>query len=81
MPIYWFSPAVKVETGIGGRGYAVTNVQRAADFLLSWKHLGGPRWKIAARACTRCLKGEIPADEVRDPFEEAAREVGKLLED
>lgn len=81
MPMYWFTPAVKVETGIRGRGYAVTNVQRAAELLLSWRHVAGPKWKIAVRICTRCLDGEIPANEVREPFRDAAREAGKLLED
>ncbi|WP_181832493.1 DUF982 domain-containing protein [Bosea caraganae] len=78
--MFWFSPAVKVETGTASRGYAVTNVQRAADFLLSWKHLGGPKWKLAAQACIRCLQGEIPPEDVRAPFEDAAREAGKLVE-
>lgn len=80
MPLHWFSPPVYVATAKAGERYAVTNVERAAEFLLSWRHEGvGEQWRNAVALCMAAIKGARPAAEARASFEAAASECGRLL--
>ncbi|MER8650074.1 DUF982 domain-containing protein [Mesorhizobium sp. M0586] len=45
--------------------------------LRSWPQRG-PLWRKAVEACVAALAGEAPPESVREPFESAAREAGKL---
>ena len=79
MALHWFSPPVYVTTDKIGRRYAVSNVERAAEFLLSWRDRGmGPEWKAAVQACMAAIKGEAGIEEARSAFEAAARECYEL---
>lgn len=80
MPLHWFSPPVYVEDDKPGVSYAVTNVEKAGEYLLAWKALGAsPSWQAAVRACMAAMKGEGTADDAREAFEEAAKECHKLI--
>jgi hypothetical protein len=80
MALHWFSPPVYVTSTKVGERYAVSNVERAAEFLLSWRDQGmGPEWKTAVQACMAALKAEGDPVEARSAFEAAARECGKLF--
>ncbi len=80
MALHWFSPPVYVTTGKLAERYAVTNIERAAEYLLSWRDRGmGPDWQKAVRACTAALKSEGGTEEARSSFEAAARECGKQI--
>lgn len=81
MALHWFSPPVYVTTDKIGRRYAVSNIERAAEFLLSWRDRGmGPDWKAAVQACMAAIKGEASIAEARSAFEAAARECDELRE-
>lgn len=80
MPLHWFAPPVTVETDKAGVSYAVTSVEKAAEFLMSWRDDDpGPAWRLAAAVCMRAMSGEATPAEARAAFEAAAKEVGKLL--
>lgn len=80
MALHWFSPPVYVTIAKVGERYAVFNVERAAEFLLSWRDQGmGPGWQFAVQACMATLKSEGGPEETRSAFEAAARECGKLF--
>jgi len=78
MPLHWFWPPVRVLTDKPGRVFEVTNVEKAAEFLLAWAH-PGPLNRKAREACLLALEGGIPPEDVRPAFEAAAKECGKLL--
>ena len=79
MALHWFSPPVYVSTGNPGERYAVSNIERATEYLLSWRDQGmGLHWQTAVRACTAALKHEGGTEEARSAFEQAARECRKL---
>ncbi len=79
MPLHWFSPPVHVETDSLGRSYAVSNVEKAAEYLLQWRGDGASEpWRMAVVACMAAMKDEIPADQARDAFEAAARAANRL---
>jgi hypothetical protein len=79
MTLHWFSPPIYVTTDKIGRRYAVTNIERAAEFLLSWRDRGmGPDWKAAVRACMAAIKDEAEIEAARSAFEAAARECDEL---
>lgn len=82
MPLHWFEPPVVIETDKAGECYAVTNVERAAEYLLAWRGEGlrGPAWSKAVQVCLSVTKGDATEGEVRVAFETAARECGKLIE-
>lgn len=80
MPLHWFSPPVYVATKKVGERYAVSNVERAAEFLLSWRGEGaGELWRQAVSECMAAIKGQTPAEEARSAFEAAAQECGQIL--
>ncbi|HEV7319657.1 MAG TPA: DUF982 domain-containing protein [Ensifer sp.] len=81
MKLHWFSPPVYVAIDPIGTRYAVSNIERAAEFLLSWRDRGmGPDWKIGVQTCMAGIKGEAGTAEARSAFEAAARECGELRE-
>lgn len=81
MALHWFNPPVVVQSeGSGQTSYGVTNVERAAEFLLRWRHLNhGPSWLAAVEACMDAIKNGGCPDEARKKFEAAARECGQLV--
>ncbi|MGF7055697.1 hypothetical protein GGC47_004910 [Bosea sp. OAE752] len=80
MPLHWFSPPVYVATSNPGERYAVSNVERAAEYLLSWRHSGaGESWREAVAVCMAALKGGASVADARSTFEAAARECGRLV--
>ncbi|MGO4407920.1 DUF982 domain-containing protein [Bosea sp. RAF48] len=80
MPLHWFTPPVYVESTRVGERYAVSSVERAAEFLLSWREQSGAEtWRFAIATCMAAIKGEVPAVHARKAFEAAARECGKLV--
>ncbi len=80
MPLHWFDPPVYVETDKVGRSFAVSNVEKAAEMLLSWRDDSDRKeWRFAVAACMAALKDEVAAVEARDAFEAAARAARRLL--
>lgn len=80
MPLHWFNPPVYVSTPRTGEPYAVSNVERAAEFLLGWKDQGGEQaWRQAVSACMAALRGTAPTGDARQAFEAAARSSGHLI--
>ncbi|MCU4178216.1 DUF982 domain-containing protein [Bosea sp. BH3] len=80
MPLHWFTPPVYVETERPGERYAVTNIERAAEFLLLWrKHCPGDEWHRAVQACMAAIKGQGSVDEARETFGTAARACGRSV--
>ena len=79
MTLHWFAPPVFVATDEGRDRYAVTNIERAAEFLLSWRGCGqGESWRTAVQACMAAIKNQIPVAEAQAAFEAAALECDKL---
>jgi hypothetical protein len=77
MTLHWFTPPVFVATDEGRDRYAVTNVERAAEFLLSWRARGqGDSWRAAVQAGMAAIKKLISVAEAA--FEASAKECGKL---
>ncbi|WP_377840236.1 DUF982 domain-containing protein [Bosea sp. UC22_33] len=80
MPLHWFSSPVYVATPKAGECFAVFNVERAAEFLLSWKGHGGDHaWQSAVLSCMAAMKGQGSTAAARSAFETAARSSGMLL--
>lgn len=80
MPLHWFSPPVYVSAAKTGEPYAVSNVERAAAFLLDWKGHGGEQaWRLAVSTCMAALRDAAPAGDAKQTFEAAARSSGHLL--
>ena len=80
MPLHWFNSPIYVSTAKHGERYAVTNAERAAEFLLSWReHSREEAWRAAVSACMACMKGEIETERAREAFEAAARSIGHLV--
>jgi hypothetical protein len=79
LPLHWFIPPVVVETDKFGQSYAVSNVEKAGEYLLSWRDLGqGPEWRKALEVCLSAARGETPAHDARAAFEAAACECNGL---
>lgn len=79
MRLHWFTPPVYVATPKAGGRYAVSNVEKAAQYLLSWKdQVAVESWRIAVALCMAAIKDQIPAGEARVAFEDAARAAGML---
>ncbi len=80
MPLHSFNPPVVVQADRPGVGSSITDVERAAEFLLAWKALGaGPKWQDAVRACKGAISGAGTVEDARAAFEEAARECDRLI--
>jgi len=80
MPLHWFSSPVYVATPKAGERFAVFNVERAAEFLLSWKGHGGDQaWQSAVLSCMAAMKGQGSTADARSAFESAAQSSGMLL--
>lgn len=80
MPLHWFTPPVYVQSTQVGDRYAVTSVERAAEFLLAWRERSDEEaWRSGIATCMASLRGEVPAADARKAFETAARECGKLV--
>jgi len=78
MPLHWFTPPIYVHTERPGERYAVTNIERAAEFLLSWREsCPVEKWHNAVRACMAAIKGEGSVDDARQAFASAARACGR----
>jgi predicted carbohydrate-binding protein with CBM5 and CBM33 domain len=79
MALHWFTSPVFVATDEGRDRYAVSNIERAAEFLLSWRGCGqGESWRAAVQACMAAIKNQISVEEARSAFEAAAVECGQL---
>ncbi len=79
MPLHWFDPPIYVAASKGGARYAVMNVERAAEFLLSWRDQSqSESWRAAVQACMAAIKGAGAIADAREAFEMAAREGGRL---
>ncbi|HEV2554946.1 MAG TPA: DUF982 domain-containing protein [Bosea sp. (in: a-proteobacteria)] len=79
MALHWFISPVYVAIDEGRDRYAVTNVERAAEFLLSWRHHGqGERWRLAVQASMAAIKNQIPVEDARSAFEAAVIECGQV---
>jgi hypothetical protein len=77
MPLHWFNPSVPVRGDRPGLTINVNNVETAALELLKWTG-HGPKWREAARVCGAGLADEMPPDDCRKSFLEAAKEEGVL---
>jgi Protein of unknown function (DUF982) len=54
----------------------VSSVQQASELLAHcWTKICGPKHREAVEACAKALNGERPADEARNAFIEAAKEI------
>ncbi|PZO01047.1 MAG: DUF982 domain-containing protein [Hyphomicrobiales bacterium] len=79
MALHWFTSPVFVATDEGRDRYAVSNVERAAEFLLSWRGNGqGECWREAVQACMAAIKNQIPIETARSAFEGAVVECGQV---
>jgi len=79
MTLHWFSPPIYVETEKAGVRYAVTNIERAAEFLLSWRGIcQSEAWIAAVQACMAAIKGQGSVDDAQAAFMAAAEQCGKL---
>lgn len=80
MPLHWFNPPVYVALAKTGEPYAVSNVERAAEFLLGWKDQGGDQaWRSAVVSCMAAMRGQGSTADARSAFETAAQSSGMLL--
>lgn len=80
MPLHWFSPPVNIVTDKAGVSYAVTSVERAAEFLLGWRDRGeAPEWRLAIATCMAAIRGEVEVEQARAAFEAEAQAGGRLL--
>ncbi|ESX22138.1 hypothetical protein X766_03990 [Mesorhizobium sp. LSJC255A00] len=73
MALPWFNPPVYVKGDRPGMRYGISHVQGAAEELLKWTKRG-PRWRRAIEACMAAIEGKVPPKEVRQLFEDAAKE-------
>ncbi|WP_027163666.1 DUF982 domain-containing protein [Mesorhizobium sp. WSM1293] len=78
MALHWFSPVVPVRTDRPGVRFRVSHVEGAAEQLLKWTKRG-PKWTFAVRVCMAAMSDELPAQDARKAFEEAAKEEKMFL--
>ena len=73
MSLHWFDLSVPVRGDRPGLTINVSNVETAAQELLKWTG-HGPKCREAARVCQAGLADEMPPEECRKAFLEAAKE-------
>ena len=78
MSLHWFNLSVPVRGDSPGLTINVNNVETAAQELLKWTG-HGPKWREAARVCGAGLADEMPPEECRKAFLEAAKEERMLM--
>ena len=79
MARHWFSPPVHIQTERVGSSFAVTNVERAAEYLLSWREHGDcPIWREAVATCMAAIQNRAPVEDARATFVAAAKRWDKL---
>lgn len=82
MPLHWFTPPVYVTAAKTGERYAVTNIERAAEFLLAWRSAAAiAEWREAVQSCMAAIKDEAPIEDARAAFAIAARACGRSVVD
>jgi len=78
MPLHWFNPPIYIADAAGDERYAVMNVERAAEFLMSWReHSQNETWRAAVQACMAAIKGGGAIADAREAFKIAATDCGK----
>ncbi|TPJ52700.1 DUF982 domain-containing protein [Mesorhizobium sp. B2-6-4] len=80
MAPHWFSPPVPVSGKQAGMTYIISNVEAAAEHLLTWTKRG-PKWNQAVRTCMNALVDQATPHEAREAFLAAAKEAGVLRPD
>lgn len=79
MPLHWFSQPIYIADASGAGRYAVMNVERAAEFLMSWReHSQSEAWRAAVQACMAAMKDIGATSDAREAFKVAAIGCGKL---
>ncbi len=82
MPLHWFNPPIYVTDAKTGERYAVTNIERAAEFLLSWRDAAASEeWREAVQACMAAIKGQGGIEDARAAFAVAAQACGRSAGD
>ncbi|MBZ9701580.1 MULTISPECIES: DUF982 domain-containing protein [unclassified Mesorhizobium] len=77
MALHWFTPPVPVRGEQTDMTYIVSNVEAAAEHLLTWTKRG-PKWNQAVRTCMNALVDQATPEEARRCFRLAAIEAGRL---
>ncbi|MCA0417732.1 MAG: DUF982 domain-containing protein [Proteobacteria bacterium] len=73
MPLHWFATPVYVDAPEAGGRYAVTNIERAAEFLLEWRdEAARAEWRRAVAICMSNGPQSCPPIGVR-PLRRTAR--------
>jgi len=79
MPLHWFSQPIYIADATGAGRYAVMNVEKAAEFLMSWReHSQSDAWRAAVQACMAAMKDVGATTDAREAFKIAAGDCGKL---
>ncbi|MBZ9799592.1 DUF982 domain-containing protein [Mesorhizobium sp. ES1-4] len=73
----WFSSPVPVKTKQIGVTRMVSNVDAAAEELLTWGN-HGPKWRAAVDACIAAAEGTGTIENARKAFLAAAKANGML---